>query len=267
LIWINRPSLKESAKAKVGQTKFYCGRKNMYGLNMQAVCDHHGRFLDVSIMYGGSSSDLLAFERSDLYKQLHHESRLAPGLCLFGDNAYVNTPYMATPYPGTSISQEKDAYNFYHSQLRIMIECAFGRFVYRFAILQKKAPQQFSIQKIISMVICLCKLHNFCTTKSLIARGSLDPPEPDETDAAAQQENGGVQLDTVYRPETGQTTMVPTLLINHGHHNEGTSQHFQRAHQDLINAGINVPLPREVICAFVARQHLLRPAHRNRNTG
>ena len=31
---------------------------------------------------------------------------LAPGLCIFGDNAYLNTPYMATPYQGASFGYE-----------------------------------------------------------------------------------------------------------------------------------------------------------------
>jgi DDE superfamily endonuclease len=95
-----------------------------FGLNCQAVCDVDGRFLDISIMYPGSTSDCLAFEGMTLCQQLE-DGLLAPGLCIFGDNAYLNTPFMATPYSGTT-GGTKDAYNFYHSQLRIRIECAFG---------------------------------------------------------------------------------------------------------------------------------------------
>jgi hypothetical protein len=39
---------------------------------------------------------------------------------LFGDNAYLNSSFMATPYPNVSIDpakKTKDDYNFYHSQL------------------------------------------------------------------------------------------------------------------------------------------------------
>ncbi len=45
---------------------------------------------------------------------------LADGLVLFGDNAYLNTNYMATPYPniaGRDQDRSKDNYNFYHSQV------------------------------------------------------------------------------------------------------------------------------------------------------
>ena len=58
---------------------------------------------------------------------------LARGLCLFGDNAYLNTLYMATPLSNTS-GRPKDNYNFYHSQSRIQIECVFGMLVQRWGI-------------------------------------------------------------------------------------------------------------------------------------
>lgn len=116
LIWIHKPSIKDADASGIGRKKFFCGRKHKFGLNCQAVSDKRGRFLDISIKYGGSSSDCLAFEASDLYKRLEN-GLLLPGLVLFGDNAYLNTPYLATPYPNVSVGS-KDDYNFYHSQVR-----------------------------------------------------------------------------------------------------------------------------------------------------
>jgi hypothetical protein len=70
LIWILKPTLAEAKMVGIDQQKFFCGRKNKFGLNCQAVCDVRGRFLDLSITYGGASSDLLAFENSKLYNLL-----------------------------------------------------------------------------------------------------------------------------------------------------------------------------------------------------
>jgi hypothetical protein len=222
-------------------------------------------------MYGGSSSDLLAFEQSTLYKKLKSGSFLAPGLCIFGDNAYIITTFMATPYPGTAVGQEKDDYNFFHSQLRIIIECAFGRLVVRFGFLQQKAPQHYTIQKIIATVLCLCKLHNFCTNKSLEHRGTLDPPERTEGDVELMRLNGGyLPLQTVYHQELECDTALPMDLMNAGNHNEGTTQHFRSVHEESMNLG-HEKLPCEIICDLVAHQHLHRPPLRNcnctRNTG
>ena len=143
LVWVHKPSLKDAKKSGLGQKKFFCGRKHKFGLNCQAVSDARGRILDISIKYGGASSDLLAFEASSLYNKLE-DGLLAEDLTLFGDNAYVNKPYMCTPYPNVS-SGPKDDYNFFQSQLRIRVECAFGMLVHRWAILKSAMPHGITI--------------------------------------------------------------------------------------------------------------------------
>lgn len=115
LVWIHQPTEIDAQKSGLGRKKFFCARKNKVGINCQAVCDCRGKILDISMKYGGSSSDCLAFEASELWSLLE-DGLLAPGLVLFGDNAYLNTNYLATPYPGIS-SGSKDDYNFYHSQV------------------------------------------------------------------------------------------------------------------------------------------------------
>ena len=85
---------------------------------------------------------------------------LAPGLCFFGDNAYLNTQYMATPYSAVSAGT-KAAYNFYHSQLRIRIECTFGMLTHRWGILRSAIPMNVTLRKTIALVLALAKLHNF----------------------------------------------------------------------------------------------------------
>ena len=91
--------------------EFFCGRKGNIGLNCQAVSDVRGRFLDISIGLPGASSDCIAFEGSDLYERLEGWI-LKNGLVLFGDNAYINTRYMTTPFPNVS-SGSKDDYTFF----------------------------------------------------------------------------------------------------------------------------------------------------------
>lgn len=118
LIWIPKPSEKDARRSGVSRKKLLCARKGKFGLNMQGVSDLRGRFLDISINYGGSSSDCLAFEASDLFRRLE-DGLLAENLILFGDNAYINSKYMATPFPNVSAGGE-DIYNFYHSQVSCM---------------------------------------------------------------------------------------------------------------------------------------------------
>jgi DDE superfamily endonuclease len=89
--------------------KFSCSQKSKFGLNCQAVCDICGMIVDISIVYPGSTSDYHAFEGTSLFHQLENAGLLAPGLCILGDNAYLNMPYMATPYVAAT-GEAKDAY-------------------------------------------------------------------------------------------------------------------------------------------------------------
>jgi hypothetical protein len=107
--------------------------------------------------YGGSSSDCLAFEETKLWARLEYNGLLAPGLFLFGDNAYLNAPFLATLYTNVSWGQ-KDDYNFFHLQLQIHVEYAFGMLVQQWDILQTPMPQGISIRKTIALVSALAKL-------------------------------------------------------------------------------------------------------------
>jgi hypothetical protein len=102
-------------------------------------------------------SDCLAFKSSQLYHDLEN-GLLVEGFCIFGDNAYINSPFVATPYPNVS-GGYKNAYNL---QLRIRVECAFGMFVQRWGVLRSALPCGISIQKTISLVVALAKIPNFC---------------------------------------------------------------------------------------------------------
>jgi hypothetical protein len=66
---------------------------------------------------------------------------------------------MSVPFKGSQMGYN-DAYNFYISQLRITIERYFGVLVHRWAIL--RAPLTIPTQKVCVLVMCLCRLHNFC---------------------------------------------------------------------------------------------------------
>ena len=132
---------------------------------------------------------------SSLYGHLTNEdTRLPSGYCLYGDNAYVNDTYMVVPYPSTS-SGPKDAYNYFHSQVRINIECPFsllvnrwwllkpffqvrinikcmfGLLVNRWYLLKMPLSAKLLICRINAMVCCLCKLNYY------IDQGSMTSPE------------------------------------------------------------------------------------------
>ena len=165
LLWTEKPFQKHCEKVGVDSEKFYCGRKGKFGLNMQGVCDARRRFTYISVQHPASELDYLAFVTSSLYQKLTEGTGLPDGYCLYGDNAYVNETYMAVPFPNTS-SGPKDAYNYYQSQVRINIECAFGVTTNRWRLLISPLSANIPINRMNALLSCLCKIHNFCIDNS-----------------------------------------------------------------------------------------------------
>ncbi len=69
----------------------------------------------------GASSDCIAFGASDLYSCLMG-GLMTEGLVLFGDDAYLNSSFLATPYPIDKSSSCND-YKQYHLQVRVISIC------------------------------------------------------------------------------------------------------------------------------------------------
>ena len=261
LVWILKPNEKECKVAEVDSGKFFCGRKHKFGLNLQAVCDHKKRFLNISILFPASCSDFIAFESAPLRFQMEEEGFLAPGLCLFGDNAYVNRFYMATPYPNVGSNSAKDIYNFYHSQLRINIECAFGILVSRWGILRKPLSSNFTMRKIVQLVECLCRLHNFIID-------SADEPENPGTSTHEDNLNtilhGGFSVgEQVMRRGDGteySSADSPTEIMHGGEHFDDVDRSMR---DRIVRRNGDSELPREQIYSHVQAQDLRRPVPRS----
>ena len=103
LIWTLKPTLQQSRQWKCGESYFKCSRKDKFGMNMQAICDHDLKFRWVEIRWPGSSSDFMAWCTSSLCTALEKNERtkiMLPGMTLIGDNAYVKTHTMAVPLKG-----------------------------------------------------------------------------------------------------------------------------------------------------------------------
>jgi DDE superfamily endonuclease len=207
LICIERPSSRDCDVAACGAKKFYCGRKHKFGLNLQGTCDSRGRFLDVSIGHPASTSDFLAFTTSSFHKKIETPGFLAPGLCIFGDSAYVTNGYMVTPFKNIK-SGSKDDFNFYHSQVRITIECCFGMLVGRWGLLRRPFPQAMSLKKVTGLTACLCRLHNYCINH----RGNL---------MMAPALSSDVETSAPGRPDD---SLPHEHLMGAGDHNNDTSR-------------------------------------------
>jgi hypothetical protein len=226
---------------------------------MQATCDHNKKFVDIYLGHPASTSDYLSFCSSPLFCKLEKAEFMKPGLCIFGDNAYVNTLYMATPYKSVK-DGSKDAYNFFHSNCRITIECAFGMLVHRWGILCKPMSTKLPISKVTSIVRCLCRLHNFCIDERL---GRIEGLSVEHSPIEEIDEEVAVHLDSDHvnivlgggMPlVTADNTFSPEALLHGGEHWDDVSRNVR-----VSRKSAGVKLPRERMCDIVERLELRRP--------
>ena len=168
LVETRSPTKRETTKVAA----YYSGHKKRFGINVQAMCDARLRFLSVSAMCPGKTNDLSAFRHSDLAPRI---GLLPDGYYAIGDNAYINSDKMLVPFPGADLGLEEDSYNFFHSQLRVTIERAFGLLVGRWGVLWR--PLRVPLHRQARLILALCKLHNFCLDENPAVYAEVNPAE------------------------------------------------------------------------------------------
>ena len=73
-------------RALVGNVRsYFSGHYQRYGVNVQAIVDHHCRFIYMAVAAPGSQPDINALNRTNLPDVL---SALLLGFFIIGDNAY-----------------------------------------------------------------------------------------------------------------------------------------------------------------------------------
>jgi hypothetical protein len=209
------PSLSECLCMNRRQANFRCHRKDKYGLNLQAICNHNLKFTWIEMKWPAATSDYMVWVTSSLAIELDNDvEKLIEGGTLVGDCAYVKKLYMATPLKGF-LGGHEDAYNFYLSQLRITIERAFGVLVSQWAILH--SPLICPIAKVSPLVLSLIRLHNFCIDQNELT--SMGVPAKNLINLAAAVETThifgrGNDAEVVQFDELG----CPVSLLGLEHH-------------------------------------------------
>ena len=220
---------------------------------MQAVCDSRGRFLDIDIQHPGATSNYLCFMTSNFKQTISKPGFLYSRLALFGDNAYVACEYMVTPFKYIGNDVFKDAFNFFQSQLCINIECSLGQLVQRWSILRKPIPLNISLKKTTALVMCLCKLHNFC-----IDMADIDIDDNCDADKLEISINGGIDLDEIVDIENA---VCPSELLDVGHNFDDIDRNLRRQIETRTSGNDDI-YPREQLLQSVIDQDLRRPQPR-----
>ena len=157
----------------------YRHRKGFYAIVVQACVDSTGKFIAASFNATGGTHDSLAFKMSAFWDRLESGDLCRRvglgGLESYygvGDDAYENREFLVTPWPGRNLPFQRDAFNYFQSRCRIVVECAFGRLTTRWGCLWRTLS--VSHKKVPRLVSALMKLHNLCDDLNVIRIAKAD---------------------------------------------------------------------------------------------
>ncbi|XP_067221935.1 putative nuclease HARBI1 [Chanodichthys erythropterus] len=171
----------------------YFNRKLFHSVQLQAITDHKGKFLDIFVGYPGSVHDARVLKNSTVYT-----GRLYPpaGKCILGDGGYpcLSAPIcLITPYREPVQNPVQARFNTKHARARNIVERAFGMLKTRWRSIFFKALE-VSPAFVPDVVACCAVLHNLCLQNGDIIDPEVvedpdnDPPEPQNTEASAGED-------------------------------------------------------------------------------
>ncbi|XP_065664403.1 uncharacterized protein LOC136086065 [Hydra vulgaris] len=152
---------------------FFC-YKQYFSLNVQAVCDYKGYFMDVECMWPGCEHDAKVFANSAINIKLRNptlaqtfqkptkKAEKIPNY-LIGDPTYPLLPFCMKEYEHCS-NNKKVIFNNMLRAGRNPIECVFGRFKARWDILTRKVG--LKLEDVPNVIYACFVLHNICDKTS-----------------------------------------------------------------------------------------------------
>ena len=119
------------SKTAVGHVNFFLGHYYTYGLNILTACDSQCWFVYIACKAPGGSNNISAYSRHS--RLPNYVENLPLQRYIVGDNIYIPSEHLLTPFSGNEkLDPSHDSYNYYLSQLHMLIEMSFGRLVNKF---------------------------------------------------------------------------------------------------------------------------------------
>ncbi|XP_066589412.1 putative nuclease HARBI1 [Prorops nasuta] len=144
----------------------YINRKGFHSIQLQGICDHEMRFIDVFTGMCGSVHDARVWRLSDIKEQINQDvQKYFPfNTHLLGDSAYPCERYLLKPFSDNGhLTDIQKNFNKKLSSTRMTIEKAFGLLKARFRKL--KYVYMYRTDMIPLVILSCCILHNICIDK------------------------------------------------------------------------------------------------------
>lgn len=201
----------------------YYNYKGFHSLNVQAVCDYKGTFMDVECRWPGSVHDAKVFANSSVNNKLRKRELPAvfqsvlPGFdkvptYLIGDPAYPLTPFCIKEYDSCA-NNEQVVFNNMLRAARNPIECAFGRLKARWAVLTKRLD--LKLENVPVIVYACFVLHNYCEQHSAYLNEDIVTSQIEH--AKRNEEETRNVPDPVYSCNSSEGEIVRNILTSYIH--------------------------------------------------
>ncbi|XP_050513236.1 putative nuclease HARBI1 isoform X2 [Diabrotica virgifera virgifera] len=180
----------------------YINRKGFYSVQMQAVCDHKKKIIDLFLGYPGSVHDSRVFRNSPLNANLE---RKCQQYFLLGDSGYPLRNNLLTPYKNRgNLTRQQQNYNVKLSKNRYVIEHCFG-------IVKQKFRQLYhvklrNIRFIVHFIRAACVLHNIALEDNFEADG--------DNEQLNMQNHNYMQQDSDEEEENVEAAVVRNRVAN-----------------------------------------------------
>uniref|UniRef100_UPI003AAEB172 putative nuclease HARBI1 n=1 Tax=Centroberyx gerrardi TaxID=166262 RepID=UPI003AAEB172 len=190
----------------------YLNRKLFYSIQLQAVCDHKSRFIDIYVGWPGSVHDSRVLKNSPIFTQRAYPP---DGCCILGDGGYpcISKPIaLMTPYREPVRDPVRARFNHRHSKARNIIERSFGMMKTRWRTIFFKALEvkpSFAH----TVVTCCAILHNLCITSGDILEPEQIALRPDDNDDAPEYELADVQDGDRLRDRLAASVSAPVAPV------------------------------------------------------
>ncbi len=169
----------------------YVNRKRYHSINVQAVCDHEQKFMNIVSKWPRSCHDSFILRQSDLWDE--YEAGNLKGFVL-GDSGYCSRSWFLLPLLNPTTNPEK-SYNGVHKKTRVLIEQTSGVWKRRFGMLhQELRLQPANANKVIASAAIL---HNIAIDRKQDIIGGVEEDAYDQPDV--EQYNGPTNSGVAYR--------------------------------------------------------------------
>ncbi|KAL1276531.1 hypothetical protein QQF64_036154 [Cirrhinus molitorella] len=161
----------------------YLNRKLFYSIQLQALCDHQGKYLDIFVGFPGSVHDSRVLRNSPIYLKALYPPE---GYHILGNGGYpclIQLISLVTPFREPLQNEVQRHFNHHHAKAQSIVERSFGSLKTQWRSLFFKALEvkpEFAPE----VITCCTILHNICLTNGDI----MEPEEvqPDEDDPVDQ---------------------------------------------------------------------------------